>query len=136
MTMTVLHIDDSLAVHNLVRNMLQSDSIRFRSAFNGESGLCQAGTMQPDLILLDVDMPDMNGFDVCRFLKADPATTDIPVHFVASGATPDEKICALDLLAADYITKPFNVWELDARIRSALRRVRTTGTSVGEHASA
>jgi diguanylate cyclase (GGDEF)-like protein len=73
------------------------------------------------LILLDLDMPDMSGFDVCRALKSDVELCMIPVLFLAGSATADDKVRGLDLGAVDYITKPFDAFELCARVRAALR---------------
>ena len=75
----------------------------------------------PDLILLDLDMPDMSGFDVCRILKADPELCMIPVLFLSGSGTSGDKVRGLDLGAVDYITKPFDDFELRARVRAAMR---------------
>src|SRR5205814_188986 len=74
-----------------------------------------------DLVLLDVDMPDMDGFEVCRRLKGQPATMNIPVVFLTGAGSTDEKIRGLELGAVDYVTKPFEPAELRARVRAALR---------------
>jgi DNA-binding response OmpR family regulator len=121
MPQTILIIDDSIPIHQLIKVHLDEESIEIQSAYNGTSGLSKAAALRPDLILLDVDLPDMNGFDVCRLLKADSATAHIPVIFVAGSSSIDAKVCGLDLQAIDYITKPFNPTELCARVRSALR---------------
>ena len=80
-----------------------------------------ARALRPDVILLDVEMSDMNGFDVLRELKADPALHDIPVIFLSGTVDTKGKVRGLDLGAVDFITKPFDVTELKARLRSALR---------------
>ena len=87
----------------------------------GVPGLKAARREEPDLILLDLDMPDMSGFDVCRSLKADAELCMIPVLFLSGSTTPEDKIIGLDLGAVDYVTKPFDAFELRARVRAALR---------------
>jgi DNA-binding response OmpR family regulator len=124
MPRTILIVDDSIPQHNLTKAALQEQSITFCSAFAGASALTMALSLKPDLILLDVDMPEMNGFDVCRLLKVDTATRDVPVIFLTASASMDERICGFDLGAVDYITKPFDPAELYARVRVALRAKR------------
>jgi DNA-binding response OmpR family regulator len=109
-------------VHRLVEAWLSEDPIDFVFAEDGRSGLEAAAKMRPDLILLDVDMPRQNGFEICRLLKANDATSQIPVIFLTAVTAVQEKINALDLGADDYITKPFNPGELRARMKAALRR--------------
>jgi DNA-binding response OmpR family regulator len=124
MSQTVLIVDDSIPQHKLIRVLMAEESINCKSAYNGEAGLVMAESLKPDLVLLDVDMPDLNGFDVCRLMKVNPATKDIPIIFLTASASMDEKICGLSLDAVDYITKPFDPWELAARVRMALRTKR------------
>ena len=124
MAQTVLIVDDSAPLHALVKVHLGDDAVLIHSAYDGSTALIAAASLRPDLILLDVDMPDMNGFEVCRCLKANAATADIPVIFLAAGTSADEKVCGLNLQAVDYITKPFDPAELCARVRSALRTKR------------
>ena len=118
---SVLIVDDSKFIHELVRSHLADENYMFHSAFAGSAGIDVAICCEPDLILLDVDLPDMNGFDVCRHLKANPATANSAVIFLTASTSPDEKVCGLALKAADYITKPFDGSELEVRVRSALR---------------
>jgi DNA-binding response OmpR family regulator len=117
-------VDDSKPLHALVKVHLGEENLVFHSAFNGSSALDMVASIKPDLILLDLDMPDMNGFDVCRFLKVDPSTANIPVIFLTASTSSDEKACAFDSQATDYITKPFDSNELIARVRVALRTKR------------
>lgn len=117
----ILIIDDSLALHPLIKSHLANEDLRIHSAYDGESGLTMAAELRPSLILLDVDMPHMDGFEVCRRLKGNKQTVTIPVVFLtADFATPD-KVRGLDLGAVDYITKPFNYPELQARVRASMR---------------
>ena len=124
MPQTVLIIDDFAPLHELVKMHLEAEALTIHSAYGGVEALMVAVAVKPDLILLDVDMPDMNGFDVCRFLKVDPVTADIPVIFLSAAGSADEKVCGLSLRAVDYITKPFNADELCERVRTALRTKR------------
>jgi diguanylate cyclase (GGDEF)-like protein len=118
---TVLVIDDSVLIHSLVRVRLEDEPIEVHFADSGRAGLEKAASLQPDLILLDVDMPEMDGFEACRRLKADPATSAIPVVFLSGASTAQQKVQGLDLGAVDYVTKPFDPAELRARVRAALR---------------
>jgi diguanylate cyclase (GGDEF)-like protein len=117
----VLLIDDCPSIHGLVRTRLREQPIELHSAFDGESGLQTAATLAPDLILLDVEMPAPDGFEVCHRLKDDSRTMSIPVIFLTGATSTEEKIKGLELGAVDYITKPFDPAELRARVRASLR---------------
>ena len=122
MPQKVLIIDDSKPIHALVRVRLADEPIELHSAFDGESGVSAALNLLPDLVLLDVDMPSPDGFEVCRRLKDDPATMNIPVVFLTGMASTEQKIRGLELGALDYILKPFDPAELRARVRTSLRQ--------------
>lgn len=124
MPQIVLIVDDSPPLHELVKVHLDAEALIIHSAFDGTSALKMAASLNPDLILLDVDMPVMTGFEVCRALKGDPATAAIPVIFLSAGTSSAAKVCGLELQAVDYITKPFDPDELCARVRAALRTKR------------
>jgi two-component system, cell cycle response regulator len=122
--MKVLIIDDdqdSLAVAGI---RLKKDGYSICTALDGHSGLIAAMDQQPDLILLDVQMPGMDGFDVIKRLKSDARLQGIPVIFLSAENDTREKVRGLDLGAVDYVTKPFDVFELRARVRAALRTKR------------
>jgi len=121
MVQKVLIIDDSKTIHAVVKSKLSDEPIEFHSALNGKVGLELAAALQPDLILLDIELPDLNGFEVCRLLKADPATMIIPIIFLTGASSTEQKIKGLQLGAADYVTKPFDVAELLARVGASLR---------------
>jgi diguanylate cyclase (GGDEF)-like protein len=114
-------IDDAKSMHGIVKARLLADGLDFHSAFNGDQGLTLALALQPDIILLDVEMPSPDGFEVCQRLKADPALSNIPVIFLTGISSTEEKIRGLNLGAVDYITKPFDAAELQARVRVGLR---------------
>lgn len=88
----------------------------------GSPVLEMARREKPDLILLDLDMPDISGFEACRILKSDAELCMIPVLFLSGSSTPEDKVRGRDLGAVDYITKPFDASELRARVRAALRK--------------
>jgi len=118
---SIVVIDDSKDIHRLIRSAFTEEPWRVHSAHRGSEGLDIAASHAADLVLLDVDLPDMNGFDVCRHLKADSRTSRTSIIFLTSASASDEKICGLQLQAADYMTKPFDAQELRVRTRSALR---------------
>jgi diguanylate cyclase (GGDEF)-like protein/PAS domain S-box-containing protein len=116
----LLIVDDSEDIQELVRVWLDREPLDFYSCTDGQESLMTAATLRPDLILLDVDLPGMNGFEVCRRLKSDPATSDIPIVFLTGAAATEEKLRGLEMGANDYVTKPFDPAELRARVRSSL----------------
>lgn len=120
-TPTVLIIDDSPEVHRLLKARLRHEEIVLCGAHSGTEGLRMAATTRPALVLLDLDMADMDGFEVLRRLKNEPETLDIPVIVLSGLHGAQDKVSAFDLGAVDYITKPFNLTELRVRVRSALR---------------
>ncbi len=117
----LLLVDDDVESLAVARARLADDGIEISCATGGIAGLEAAKSQHPDLILLDLEMPDMNGLDVCRILKADPELCMIPVLFLSGSGTPGDKVRGLDLGAVDYITKPFDDFELRARVRAAIR---------------
>jgi diguanylate cyclase (GGDEF)-like protein len=121
MSRKILLIDDSRPIHSLVRARLADESLQILSAHSGREGIDLVRAESPDVILLDVDMPEMDGFEVCRTLKSDPATLHIPVIFLTGSTSAEQKILGLEMGAIDYILKPFDPAELRARVRSALR---------------
>lgn len=117
----VLIVDDSRDVHRLLKARLRSEGLEFLSADDGPSGVAIAAEKQPSLILLDLDMPGRDGFEVLRDLKDCKETLSIPVIVLSGMQSPQDKVTAFDLGAVDYVTKPFDLAELRARVRSALR---------------
>lgn len=121
MESSVLIIDNSKMMHALIGTRLADMGLSLHSAWSGEQGLQMARELMPDLILLDVDMPGMDGFETCRRLKIHETTEHIPVVFLSGTAAIDKKIEGLDIGAVDWVVKPFDPAELKARIRAALR---------------
>jgi diguanylate cyclase (GGDEF)-like protein len=119
--MKILIIDDSADALAVAKARLAHEGHEILCARGGRGGLETARREGPDLVLLDVDMPDMTGFEVCRRLKSDAATCSIPVIFLSGSGGTDDKVEGLDLGAVDFVTKPFDAFELRARVRAALR---------------
>lgn len=117
----VLIIDDSPEIHALIRVRLKNEAVEIHSALDGASGIDKSQSLGPDLILLDVEMPEQNGFEVCAILKDLPVTRDVPIIFLTGSTSTADKIRGLELGATDYITKPFDPAELRARVRASLR---------------
>jgi diguanylate cyclase (GGDEF)-like protein len=120
----VLVIDDSPDVHRLLKARLRQEAVDLLHAENGPDGIKLATETSPVVILLDLDMPEMDGFEVLRALKDNPKTLEVPVIILSGLQSPQEKVTAFDLGAVDYITKPFDLTELRVRVRSALRMYR------------
>ena len=117
--MTVLVIDDEPQIRRIVRSALQSPTTRVVEAENGEAGLDRAATERPQLVVLDLGLPDMSGVAVCTALRE---WTRTPILVLSARHSDSEKVALLDAGADDYVTKPFSTSELQARVRALLRR--------------
>ena len=122
----VLVVDDVEANRSLVTALLTRDGYEIEVVADGRSALDSVHRDPPDLVLLDVMMPGLNGLDVCRALKADAVTRLIPVVLITALCQSEDRVQGLDAGADDFITKPFNAHELRARVRSLLRIKRYT----------
>ena len=118
----VLVVDDELNIRELVEVALRFHGFTVTTAATGKEALRQAAADQPDLVVLDVMLPDLDGFDVCRKLRADG--NEVPVIFLTARDTSSDTVTGLALGGDDYVTKPFSVEALVARVRAVLRRVR------------
>ncbi len=116
---TVLVIDDEPQIRRVVRNALAGESVRVVEAATGREGVDAAAAEQPALIVLDLGLPDREGLQVCRDLRA---FTKVPIIVLSARHEEREKIALLDAGADDYITKPFGTAEFQARVRAQLRR--------------
>src|SRR3954467_12391551 len=116
---TVLVIEDESSIASFVSLYLKNAGYGVRTAATGEDGLAQAGTERPDLIVLDLMLPDVDGIEVCRRLRKD---SDVPILMLTARDEDVDKIIGLEVGADDYLTKPFNPRELVARVKSILRR--------------
>jgi PleD family two-component response regulator len=117
----ILIVDDTPANLDVIVDYLQRFGFGIMIARSGESALQKACYAPPDLILLDVLMPDMDGFETCQRLKAEEATKDIPVIFMTALTSPADKVRAFEVGAVDYVTKPLYQEEVIARITTHLR---------------
>jgi two-component system, cell cycle response regulator len=127
MSQTLLIADDSMPMHTLIKTQLEPDALSCHSVYDGEAAISTASSLHPDLILLDVDMPRLDGFEVCRRLKANPLTGDIPVIFLTADSMLNDSVKGFDCGAMDYIAKPFRPDDLKARVHSALRTRKLSG---------
>jgi signal transduction histidine kinase len=123
---SILVVDDTLPNLELLSSMLKAHGYRVRPVPSGELALQAAQSSPPDLILLDIHMPEMNGYEVCERLKADEKLQDIPVLFISGLSETTDKVEAFRVGGADYITKPFQFEEVEARVAThlELRRQR------------
>jgi two-component system, OmpR family, alkaline phosphatase synthesis response regulator PhoP len=125
----ILVIDDEMNIVELLKYNLVSNGYKVSYALNGRDGLNLAQESKPDLILLDIMLPEMDGFDVCKEMKKSRETQGIPIIMLTAKGDEFDKILGLELGADDYITKPFSVRELLARIKVVLRRNTKEETS-------
>ncbi len=116
----ILIVDDTPDNLRILTSMLQAHGYRVRPAINGQIALTAVGQTQPDLILLDIMMPGMTGYEVCERLKIDPHTRDIPIIFISALDDTLDKVKAFEIGAIDYIAKPFQIEEVLARIENHL----------------
>lgn len=121
---SILIVDDQPSSLRLLTNLLTDHGYEVRSAINGVAALKTVQAVLPDLVLLDITMPQMNGYEVCQQLKADPKTCDIPVIFISALDDSFDKVKAFNVGGIDYITKPFHVEEVLARIENRLGNIR------------
>ncbi len=131
MSEKILIIDDDLDTLRLVGLMLQRQGYQISAATNGQQGLEKAFEEDPDLILLDVMMPDMDGYEVTRRLRQNPATLDTPILMFTAKTQLDDKVIGYEVGANDYLTKPTHPSELQARVKSLLARINDKQTTVG-----
>jgi two-component system, OmpR family, KDP operon response regulator KdpE len=126
---TILVIEDDPRLQKFLRVTLTSHNYNVVEALTGESGIRHAANDQPDLIILDLGLPDSDGVDVARRIREWSA---IPIIVVSARGKEQDKVVALDAGADDYLTKPFGVGELLARVRVVLRHLATTKADTGE----
>lgn len=124
----VLVVEDEAAIVEAVSYALELDGFQVASAPSGREGLEAARRLHPAVVVLDVMLPGMSGFDVCRQLRRE---SDVPIIMLTAKEGEADKVAGLELGADDYITKPFSMRELVARVRAQLRRAARTGELVG-----
>jgi two-component system, OmpR family, phosphate regulon response regulator PhoB len=122
---TVLVVEDEAALATLLRYNLEKHGFRVEEASDGQEALTRIAEAPPDLVLLDWMLPVMSGLEVCRQIRRRPATRDLPVIMLTARAEDPDAVRGLDTGADDYVTKPFNMAALLARMRALLRRAGT-----------
>ena len=116
---TILTVDDEIKVCDILRAYLEKDGYEVITALDGKSALEKAKQVKPDLILLDLGLPEINGLDVCRAIRSQ---SNVPIIMLTARVEETDKIIGLEIGADDYITKPFSPREVMARVRAVLRR--------------
>ncbi len=118
----VLVVDDEGDIVDLLTFNLEKEGFAVTQAFDGESALKAIRTERPDLVILDLMLPGLSGLDVCRQVRRDRETENLPIIMLTAKGEPLDRVVGLEIGADDYLTKPFNIRELTARVRAVLRR--------------
>jgi DNA-binding response OmpR family regulator len=124
----VLVVEDEPDIRHLIVHHLERDGFRCREASTGSDALRAVRTSTPDLIVLDLMLPEMDGLTVCRRLRGEPATAAVPIIMLTAKSDEIDRVVGLELGADDYVAKPFSPTELVARVRAVLRRTRPDAT--------
>ena len=128
----ILIVDDEVNIRQLVKYNLEKESYQIVEAEDGLQGLRLAKTEKPDLMLLDLMLPQMDGLEVCRSLKGNQATAALPIIMLTAKSEEIDKVIGLELGADDYMSKPFSPRELVARVKAVLRRSQKEASLPGE----
>jgi len=126
---SILIVEDDEDIADSIRYNLEREGFRVRLAATGEDALNLILDRPPNLILLDLNLPHMNGFELCRRLRAEATTSRVPILMLTARAEEADKVLGLNMGADDYITKPFSMRELVARVNAALRRAEGSDNS-------
>jgi len=121
----ILVVDDEVRLVDVLKAYLERDGYRVVTAYDGKQALLQARREKPDLILLDLMLPEVDGLEVCRTLRKE---SDVPIIMLTARSEETDKLIGLELGADDYVTKPFSPREVVARVRAVLRRTQTVNT--------
>jgi len=124
MARTILVVDDEPTLRETLAEVLEADGFRVVTAADGPEALVRFRAEQPDLIVLDLMLPGLSGIEVCRIVRAE---SDVPILMLTAKSSEVDKVVGLELGADDYVTKPFSLRELSARIRALLRRSEPPG---------
>ena len=125
----ILVVEDDSTVRNLITTTLKSNEYRFITAPTGETAIAAATTQQPDILFLDLGLPDLDGVEIIKRIRS---WSQMPIIVISARSEDTDKVAALDAGADDYLTKPFSVTELLARLRVAQRRISVTGNSTAD----
>jgi len=128
-SLKILVVEDDPTVRNLITTTLKSSDYRYITAANGEAAIIAATTQQPDIVLLDLGLPDLDGVEIIRRIRS---WSQMPIIVISARSEDSDKIAALDAGADDYLTKPFSVAELLARLRVTQRRLAAMNASQRE----
>jgi two-component system alkaline phosphatase synthesis response regulator PhoP len=126
----ILVVDDDTEIVRLIRAYLEQDGYRALVAYDGATALHILHREHPDLMILDLALPERDGLDVTRIIRGDPSLASTPIIMLTARVEDTDKIVGLEMGADDYVTKPFNPRELMARVRAVLRRVQGEATTV------
>src|SRR5215475_7457342 len=126
----IVIVEDDEDIAESIRYNLEREGYRLRVARSGEDALALILDRLPDLIILDLNLPQMNGFELCRRLRAESTTARVPILMLTARGDEADKVLGLNLGADDYITKPFSMRELVARVNAALRRSEASAADV------
>lgn len=118
----ILIVEDEADIHELIRYMLEKEGFGVRGVHDGEAALREVQKRRPDLVLLDLMLPGMDGLEICRRLRSAPETADLPIVMLTARGEETDVVAGLNLGADDYVTKPFSPRVLAARVRTVLRR--------------
>src|SRR5512137_2854438 len=135
MSTNILVIEDDEIVARVIERSLRGEEFKVTVANSGVEGLKTARRAVPDLVLLDVIMPGMDGYTVCREMRNDPLLVNVPVLFLTAKIKDEDRIAGFQAGGDDYLCKPFNIEELTLRVRAILRRTRSQ-PAVADFASA
>jgi DNA-binding response OmpR family regulator len=133
----VLVVEDEQDIAALIAHTLQrGGELEVESVASGDAALKRITERPPDLIILDLNLPVLGGLEVCRILRSRPNTAETPIIMLTARTTESDRVIGLDVGADDYITKPFSLRELAARVRAVMRRGRRAGSTAGEASAA
>jgi len=124
---TILVIEDDKNIAEMVRYNFEQEGFRVLTALKGDTGLQQVREKKPDLVILDLMLPGMDGIEICKILKQNYRTADIPIIMLTAKGEVEDRIVGLELGADDYVTKPFSIKELIARGKAVLRSIHQAG---------
>ena len=132
MARTILVVDDEPTLRETLVDALESDGFRVLSAADGREALATFRARKPDLVLLDLMLPELSGIEVCRIIRAE---SGVPIVMLTAKDSETDKVVGLELGADDYVTKPFSLRELSARVRAQFRRLEQAASSAATAAS-
>lgn len=133
----ILIVEDERQLVRTLKAYLEQAGFEVLVAYDGKTGYFMARQEKPDLIILDLMLPEMDGLDVCRALRRDPdpVVADVPIIMLTARVEETDRVLGLELGADDYVTKPFSPRELVARVRALLRRLQPVGSGRAQHAA-